>query len=212
MNKIIPIAAGAIVVLIGLIVFLQNPTLIPQKSDTVEQKTSIYVTTNALIKQKLAEQQIQMSSPIKLGNKADIEKYCTFFTSEEKQKLVEYCTSTELKDEKGTFLGNIHMVGSTDEPKIILALIQTDNSTSHLDDVKKIFSSVSDVVVCDCWAEKKPGGLNNIDQWVDGLYAFHHTNTKQHSKSNTLSFEGKSLQLELTQNKDGYLWQFYIYN
>lgn len=212
MNKIIPIAAGAIVILIGLVVFLQNPILIPEKSDIAEKKASVYVTTNALLKQKLAEQQIQMSSPIKLGNKADIEKYCTFFTSEEKQKLVEYCTSTELKDETGVFLGNIHMVGSMDEPKITLVLIQTDNSTSRLDDVKKIFSSVSDVVVCDCWTEKKPGGLNSIAQWIDGLYEFHRANTKQHSKSNMLSFEDKSLQLELTQNKDGYLWQFYIYN
>jgi hypothetical protein len=90
-------------------------------------------------------------------------------------------------------------------------LIQT-NSASDLDEVKTVFATVSDVVVCDCWAEKKPGALDDIGQWVDGLYQFYTSDTKPHSKSNVLPLEGKSLQLELSTNEQGYLWQFFIYS
>jgi hypothetical protein len=195
-----------VVAIIGSILLLQSPE--PQ----ITQKESQYVALNSVLKQKLAEHQIQMSSPIKLSNQDDIKQYCSFFTSEEKQQLVQYCTSTELKDSNNMFLGNIHMVGSIDEPKITLALIQTDNSTAHLDSVKIVFGIVSDSLVCDCWAQKKPGGLDSIGQWVDGLYEFHQSETKSHSKSNPVELEGKSLQLELSTNKDGYLWQFFIYS
>lgn len=209
MKKIIPIAsAGAIAVVIGLIVFLQTPATEP----VLEKTGSKYVEVNLLLKQKLAEHQIKMSSPIKLSEPGDVEKYCSFFTSEEKQQLVQYCTSTELKDQNDAFLGNIHMVGTEDEPKIVLALIQTDNSTSQFDSVKSVFAIVSDNVVCDCWAQQKPGGLDNIGQWVDGLYQFHQGDVKPHSKSNPIFLDGKSLQLEITTNEAGYLWQFFIYS
>jgi len=208
MKKIIPIvAAGTVIVIIAVVLSLQT---IPETKVVPPQ--SLYVTANSILKQKLAEHQIQMSSPIKLSSQADIKKYCSFFTSEEKQQLVQYCTSTELKNANNEFLGNIHMVGSTSEPKIILSLIQTDNSTTNLDSIKTIFGIMSDSLVCDCWAQQKPGGLDDIGQWVDGLYQFHQSATKSHSKSNLLQLEGKSLQLELTTNKDGYLWQFFIYS
>jgi len=183
----------------------------PAPEPMLEKIESKYVTANSLLKQKLAENQIQMSSPIKLSDPKDVEKYCSFFTSEEKQQLVQYCTSTELKDQNGVFLGNIHMVGTKDEPKIALALIQTDDSASNLDSVKSVFAILSDTLVCDCWAQQKPGGLDNIGQWVDGLYQFHQGDIKPHSKSNPIFLDGKSLQLEITTKEEGYLWQFFIY-
>jgi hypothetical protein len=153
-----------------------------------------------------------MSSPIKLQKQEDIKRYCSFFTSEEKQKLVQYCTSTELKDEKGNFLGNIHMVGSYDEPKIILVLIQVDPFMSQIGDVKTIIDTTIQNTVCDCWNEVKPGNLQSTSQWIDGLKEFHLKDTRPHSQSNEITLRGKVLQLELTTNKDGYLWQFFIYN
>jgi hypothetical protein len=208
MKKTTPIiSAGVLIVIIGIVILLQTSS--PQP--VIEKTESLYITANSLLKEKLAENQIKMSSPIKLSDPNDIRKYCSFFTSDEKQQLIQYCTSTELKDANDAFLGNIHMVGSADEPKITMALIQTDYP-SDLDSVKIIFGIVTDNLVCDCWAQQKPGGLDNMGQWVDGLYQFHQSDAKPHSKSNPIQLGDKSLQLELTTNEGGYLWQFFIYS
>jgi len=174
--------------------------------------TSKYLESNLILKQKLSEQGILMSSPIQLRTPDDIKKYCSFFADSDKQKLVEYCTSTELKDKDGNFLGNIHMVGLKDVPQMVLVLIQTDPYMSQIDSVKSIFDTATQELVCKCWVDVKPDNFANIGDWVDGLRHFHTSDTKPHSKSKQLVLEGKTLQLELTTNTEGYLWQLYIYN
>lgn len=204
-NKKIPyIAAGIAIILIAAVLLSTN--------DEVQQiqKTS-YAEANSLLKQKLAEHEISMSSPIKLQEPDDIKQYCTFFTNAEKQKNIEYCTSTELKDKDGKFLGNVHMVGTSDEPKIVLVLIQTDPLMAQIDSVKTVFDAIIQNLVCDCWHQAKPGNFESTAQWIDGLRQFHLGDTKPHSKSKQLTLEGKSVQLELSTNKDGYLWQLFIY-
>ena len=107
MKKIIPIAAGAAVaaIILGLVIFMN--TNVEPKAET--STASKYIEANSLLKESLGKNQIKMSSPIKLAKPDTISKYCTLFSSPEKQKLVQYCTSTELKDANGAFLGNIHM-------------------------------------------------------------------------------------------------------
>ena len=212
MNKAIPIVIGAaIAILIGVAITTYD--FIPAEPQ-IEQKEqpSTYLTINGLIKEKLEPQQIQMSSPIKLSRQDDLQKYCSFFTDPTKQDLVQYCTSTELKDINDAFLGNIHMVGSPDGPTITLALVQVNQTMRQIDSVKTIFDATVRFVVCDCWEQQKPGGLDNIGQWVDGLQQFHQSGNKPHSKSNELILDGKTMQMELSQNEDGFLWQFFIYN
>lgn len=213
MNKAIPIVIGtAIAILIGVIITTSN--FVPTQEPQIKQKEQplTYLTINELIKEKLESQQIHMSSPIKLSRQDDLQKYCSFFTDPAKQELVEYCTSTELKDMNNEFLGNIHMVGSPNEPKITLVLVQVNQTMGQIDSVKTIFDTTVQSVVCDCWAQQKPGGLNNIGQWVDGLQQFHQSGSESHSKSNDLILDGKTMQMELSQNEDGFLWQFFIYN
>ena len=209
MKKIIPIAVGAAVVaiILGLVIFMN--TNVEPKAET--STASKYIEANSLLKESLGKNQIKMSSPIKLAKPDTISKYCTLFSSPEKQKLVQYCTSTELKDANGAFLGNIHMVGTSQDPKVIMTLIQTDSKMSQFDSVRTAFRTVSDTLVCDCWSQKKPGNQITIDNWIEGLRDFQQNSTQTHSKSSVLSLEGKSLQLELTRNNDGYLWQFFIY-
>lgn len=175
------------------------------------QKFSGYDDANKILKEELSEHDVSMSSPLKLQRQEDLQKYCTFFTSEEKQNLVQYCTSTELKDSDGKFLGNIHMVGSSDAPKVVLVLVQVDPFMSQIDSVKNIVDTTIQNLVCDCWDQVQPDGFENTGQWVDGLRQFHLQDTKPHSKSKEVMLSGKVLQLELTTNKDGYLWQFFIY-
>ncbi|TBR26388.1 MAG: hypothetical protein EPO63_00265 [Candidatus Nitrosotenuis sp.] len=174
--------------------------------------TSKYLENNLILKQKLSEQGISMSSPIRLQTQAEIQKYCSFFADSEKQKLVEYCTSTELKDSNGKFLGNIHMVGLKDVPQMVLVLVQTDPYMSQIDSVKKVFDTTTQELVCKCWEDTKPDNFANIGDWIEGLRHFHTSDTKPHSKSKQIVLEGKTLQLELTTNTEGYLWQLYIYN
>ncbi|NDF26396.1 MAG: hypothetical protein EB153_02330 [Nitrosopumilaceae archaeon] len=212
MKKIIPIIIGAVIVAGIIAVLLGQSAISPTPTKQESISDTKYVEANSLLKEKLGEKQIRMSSPIKIGTPEGIKKYCTFFASSKKQNLVQYCTSTELKNQNGTFLGNIHMVGAKDSPGAVLTLIQTDKSMSNLDTAKTIFTIVSDTMICDCWSEKKPGGLDSMNSWVDGLKQFHQSDTKPHSKSNLLQFEDKAIQLELTTNDDGYLWQFIIYN
>lgn len=182
------------------------------KAPSTNVSTSKYLENNLLLKQKLADQGISMSSPIRLQTPDDIKKYCSIFTDEGKQKLVEYCTSTELKDKDGNFLGNTYMVGLKDVPQVILILIQVDPFMSQIDSVKKVFDTTVQELVCKCWSDVKPDKFASTGDWIDGLRQFHTSDTKPHSKSKQLVLEGKTLQLELTTNNAGYLWQLFIYN
>jgi hypothetical protein len=204
-KKILYLAIGITAALaISVLVIIDN-----NKGST--HKFSNYDDANKILKEELLEHDVSMSSPLKLQRQEDIQKYCTFFTSEEKQNLVQYCTSTELKDSDGKFLGNIHMVGSSDEPKVVLVLVQVDPFMSQIDSVKNIVDITIQNLVCDCWDQVQPDGFQNTEQWVEGLRQFHLQDTKPHSKSKEIALSGKVLQLELTTNKDGYLWQFFIY-
>ncbi|HEX9845782.1 MAG TPA: hypothetical protein VGA92_04885 [Candidatus Nitrosotenuis sp.] len=204
-KKILYLAMGvAVASIISVLAIINN-------NDGNIQKFSGYDDANKILKQELLEYDISMSSPIKLQRQEDVQKYCTFFTSEEQQNLVQYCTSTELKDNDGKFLGNVHMVGSSDEPKIILVLVQVDSVMSQIDSVKNIVDTTIQNLVCDCWNQVRPDGFEDVGQWVDGLRQFHLQDTKPHSKSKEITLSGQVLQLELTTNKDGYLWQFFVY-
>jgi len=168
-----------------------------------------YDDSNSKLKEKLAIFDISMSSPITLINRNYLEEYCTFFENEDLQNQVDYCTSTELRDSEGKFLGNIHMVGSRQMPKIILALIQTDPFIQNLDDVKTVYKVVIEDLVCDCWNEVQPGDIQTVAGWIDKQRDFHTSDTKPTSKSN-LSLSGMQLQIELTTNTEGYLWKLLI--
>ncbi len=168
-----------------------------------------YDDSNSKLKEKLAIFDISMSSPISLINRNYLEEYCTFFENEELQNQVDYCTSTELRDSEGKFLGNIHMVGSRQMPKIILALIQTDPFMQNLDDVKTVYNVVIEDLVCNCWNEVQPGDIQTVAGWIDKHRDFHTSDTKPTSKSN-LSLSGMQLQIELTTNTEGYLWKLLI--
>ncbi len=206
-KKILYVGIAAAIALASIYAALYYTMPVP-----TNPSASKYLENNLILKQKLSEQGISMSSPIRLQTKDEIQKYCSFFADAEKQKLVEYCTSTELKDWNGKVLGNVHMVGLKDVPQMVLVLIQTDPYMSQIDSVKKVFDTTTRELVCTCWGEVKPDNFANIDDWIEGLRHFHTSDTKPHSKSKQITLEGKTLQLELTTNTEGYLWQLYIYN
>ena len=116
MNKKI-LGIGVIAVIISIIVGL---TLV-QSDNVISLESSIdtgydYDVLNNELRYVLDTDGIMMSGQIILRSDRTIEKYCSFFTDEKKQQQVKHCTSTELRESDGTFLGNIHMVGSVHFP------------------------------------------------------------------------------------------------
>ena len=132
MNKKIWAATGAGIG-VGIIVLLVSVLSFEPENKTeqynVEQFTesTSYSELNSKLSDVFSSYGISMSSAIELKKQSSIDKYCNFFESEKKQNLVEFCTSTELKDIEMNFLGNIHMIGPTHTPKLVLAVIQVEN-------------------------------------------------------------------------------------
>ena len=202
----ISVAVLAIAVSFSFNLFNNDVELI---TESLPELKFTYIESNAKLKESLASHGISMSSPVKLSTIKDIEKFCSFFADKNKQDQVDYCTSTELRDSDGEFLGNIHMVGSRNMPKIVLVLIQTDPFMQDLDEIKSVYDVVIENLVCNCWEDVKPSEIETVSDWVDRQKTFHTSDVKPTSKSN-LSIMGMSLQMELTTNTEGYLWKLLI--
>lgn len=203
----IAVAVFAFVVSISFGLSDKNSGINPQ---SLSEFKFTYLESNAKLKESLTPYDIAMSSPVKLSKISDIEKFCSFFADENIQQQVEYCTSTELHDSNGTFLGNIHMVGSTNMPKIVLVVIQTDPFFQNLDEIKIVYDTVIENLVCNCWEDVKPSQIETVADWVDRMKNFHTSDVKPTSKSD-LSIRGINLEMELTTNTQGYLWKLIIF-
>src|SRR3989338_689426 len=239
MNKkiLIPVISGIVIVIILMTVLVSTnqkpnekpindkPITEPIPIRTTTNETAIanntaapitpinlsYADSNSVMKSSLAVKVIPMSSALKISG-GSIAKYCTFYGDTEKQNSIEYCTSTELKDSDGKFLGNIHMVGSLAYPNAVLGVIQTDPYMSNLDDIKTIYQVMVESLVCDCWQDQKPGNLESISAWVDTARSHHLEATGTTSSSKITGLAQKQLLLEVTTNTEGYLWKFIISN
>ncbi len=206
MNKkvLIPvISAIVIVIIVGIF-------MMPAPEEAEHETLSIsYTETNKDLQSLLAIQDISMSSALRL-NGFSIEQYCTFFADESIQNAIEYCTSTELLDLDGKYLGNIHMVGVSNSPKYVIGVIQADPIVSQLDDIKTVYQTMIELLVCDCWEEKKPGEFESVSAWIDAANNHHLEAKRITSKSEVSGLAQKNLLLEITTNTEGYLWKFII--
>jgi len=186
-----------------------------QKSNDISPKSSevgfLYEEANSQLKKNLKLNYFSMSSAIKLSTNSDIQKFCTFFSDPDNQKLVEYCTSTEILDSKSNFIGNIHIVGTVEQPKLILTILQSDSEMSQIDDMSTIFETVIESLVCKCWEDIKPGNFVTVQNWIDAHKNFHLSENKTNSKSSPIIIAEKQLQMEVTTNDDGYLWKLLVY-
>ena len=178
-------------------------------NETIQALDFTYDETNIKLQKNLEPLGIFMSTPINLINKNTIAEYCTFFADERKQKLVEFCTSTELIDSEGNFLGNIHMIGSRSMPKIVLVVIQSNPFMQNIDQIKLVFDQVIDDLVCNCWEDFEPSEIKTVSDWIDKQREFHTSDTRPTSTSN-LQLMDKNLQIELSTNTEGYLWKLLI--
>lgn len=199
--------AGIIAVVIGLAIIMVYS--FPSEEETIKANplTIQYSAINFELQKALSDNQILMSNPIKISSPESILKYCNFFTDSTIDEI-EHCTSTEIKDSDGNFLGNIHMIGTTQQVSSIIIIAQADSSMSNLDSINALFDNSIKVIVCDCWEEKSPGDFTSVSDWISAT-----ADMKSESKvikSNIDSLENKDLHLELSENDDGYLWTLVI--
>lgn len=202
------IGVAAIIVVIIFVISYNGKSETP-KVDSLSSDFT-YDEANSVLKQSLQSQGITMSSPLRFSKQQDIEKWCNFFSDPEKQKLVEYCTSTEIKVPNGNFLGNIHMVGSPDAPKLALVVLQSNPVLDNMNQIKTVFVTVTKDLVCDCWEDIKPDGHETVENWVDALRDFHINGSKPHSESKSILLASKHMQIQLTTSKEGYVWEMLI--
>ncbi len=198
---LISLIAISLVVIIALMPISEN-----EESKTLSVS---YREVNENIQSELWLHKISMSSALQL-NGFSIEKYCNFFSDESIQNSIEYCTSTELLDSGGKYLGNVHMVGIPGVPKYMIGIIQADPQISQKEDIKIIYNTMIESLVCHCWNEKKPGGFNSVSDWIDAANNHHLEAKKITSKSVISGLSQNDLVLEITTNTEGYLWKFII--
>jgi hypothetical protein len=211
MNRTILISSVAVV---AIIISFSYALTYDNNDDVSSPSNSLslsYVDTNKELQSDFQSLDIKMSSPLKL-NGFSIDTYCTFFSDVLVQDSIEYCTSTELLDSKDQYLGNVQMVGSNAFPQYVIGVIQTDSSVSQLEDAKVVVNSMIELIVCDCWDEKKPGNFESVGLWIDAANSHHMENTSKTSKSTISGLTEKPLLLEITTNENGYLWKFLIVN
>ena len=207
MNKKVLVPVVITIVITIMVAFMINQT----NSSEPEKLSISYVQTNKDLKDSLLTKNISMSSPLKLSGSA-IEQYCTFFSNNSLQNSIEYCTSTELLGSDGQYLGNIHMVGTSDTPIFVLGAIQVSPTMSNLDDVKIVYQTMIETLVCNCWEDKMPGKFESVSDWIDAANIHHLEAKKTTSKSEITGLAQKGLLLEITTNTEGYLWKIIIPN
>ena len=203
-RHIIPVLAVAGAISAGLALAASYP-------ETDADEFSInYTDSNKELQLLLVDNDIHMSSPIRL-NGFSIEKYCTFFSNDIIQRSIQYCTSTEILDSKGGFLGNIQMVGSNHKPEYVIAAIEVNDSLSQLQDLKIIARTMVETLVCTCWEEESPGGFGTVSEWIDAALEHHSEGLRTTSKSEVSGLD-KRLLLEITTKPDVTEWKLVIHD
>ena len=166
---------------------------------------------NSRLSDALAAEDISMSSPVRLGGAQDIRRYCTFFDDPQKQALIEYCTSTELRDGEERFLGNVHMVGTAENPRMVIAILEA--SFEGTGGVHAVFNAVINNTVCRCWEDLAPGGFSSASAWIDALKEFHRQASpppQTTTKSAVLTLDGLKVQSEVTSIEGAHVWKLFV--
>ena len=153
---------------------------------------------NNLIRSALERHDIQMSSSLEFSGEKAAE-FCSFFAD---GTVPVYCTSTELV-QSGEFLGNVHMVGTTDEPSAVLGVVRSDTIPSGVHTVVAVADSIIGSVF-EC-----TGGTSAL--WIEQL-SDRHTRESTMATKSTINGLPTPVLLELTGSSGNYLWTILIGN
>lgn len=200
----------------AVVVFFTQFNMTPAEPSTTPAGLSAYTLdftyaeVNSDLKNILIDQSINMSKPVKFNTQSDITQYCNFLTNQTRQAMIEYCTSTEIKDEHGNFLGNLDMIGSPLTPVMVIAAAQSDPMFSNYHDIKILFGDVINETICQCWATETPGNYTTLSGMMDALRDFHVKGKEPDSTTHGVPLNDKHFEIELTTNSQGYLWKLLV--
>lgn len=211
-KKYVYVGIAAVAIAVAIVVLTQfNP---PQTVQTTPTGISAYTleisyeTVNSDLKSTLINQQINMSKPLKFSTPTDLNQYCNFLTNQTKQAMIEYCTSTELKDSHGGFLGNINMIGSVTAPVLVIVALQSDPLFSNYNDVKTVFGDVVNETICQCW--DKASGYSTLSALIDAQRDFHMKGNQPFSTTHAVPLGGVHFEVDITTNNQGYVWKLLV--
>lgn len=211
-KKYVYVGIAAVAIAVAIVVLTQfNP---PQTAQTTPTGISAYTleisyeTVNSDLKSTLINQQINMSKPLKFSTPTDLNQYCNFLTNQTKQAMIEYCTSTELKDSHGGFLGNINMIGSVTAPVLVIVALQSDPLFSNYGDVKTVFGDVVNETICQCW--DKASGYSTLSALIDAQRDFHVKGNQPFSTTHAVPLGGVHFEVDITTNNQGYVWKLLV--
>lgn len=205
----------AVAAIAAVIIVITQFNILPVADQNNQQSGQVafldfsYDEANSDIRSTLATYHINMTKPIRLSSQADVHQYCNFLTDPNKQALVTYCTSTELKDKEG-FLGDVNMLGSPDIPGIVVVALQSNPLLTNYGDVKTVFGVVVNSTICQCWEKEVPDGFPTLSALVDKLRDTHLTTKEPTTSTRVLPLENKHFKIELTTNENGYLWKLLV--
>lgn len=206
-TKTIAIAGSicAAIAIVATYAYMTNPDM-PNGQDIkagYEQNIKLLdYDANADMRQSLKMHDVDVSVPLVLRDDMAAQ-YCTFFADSPPEP---YCTSTEMTY-GGKFLGNIHMVGGTERPVAALAVIQSDNEITEKPQIYAVWRIMIEHLVCNCWAEVRPGGFDTIQDWVDTAVMIHQDANSTVSRIDALPIE---VMMEITPNESGHMWTLLV--
>jgi len=161
------------------------------------------------IKASLSEQNIFMSVPTPVTDHT-IGNYCAI--RDDILSAINYCTTTAIQGPDGRSLGNISMGGTPDNPIMAIALVESSPFLdSKSNEIEIVFESMIETLVCDCWNEKQPGGLESVRAWLDAAKTTYAESSQTVPLKSTITGLGdETLILEITAKNDSYLWTLII--
>ena len=161
------------------------------------------------INASLSEQNIFMSTPTPVTDHT-IGNYCAI--RDDILSKINYCTTTAIQNSDGRSLGNISMGGTPDNPIMAIALVESSPFLdSKSNEIEIVFESMIESLVCDCWNEKQPGGLESVSAWLDAAKSKYAESSQTIPLKSTITGLGdETLILEITSKNDSYLWTLIV--
>ncbi|MFQ5497033.1 MAG: hypothetical protein ACE5DU_04010 [Nitrosopumilus sp.] len=210
MNKIILIPILIVIIIaISVSLYSFSQTTQPEVQSTSYEIDFTFYDVEK-IKSTLSLHGIIMSSPTAITDHT-IKQYCTFFDDEHIRRTVDYCTTTALVNSDGNAIGNVNLGGTTDGPTMALAILDSSPFlNSNENDVKTVFQTMIETLVCDCWERQKPGGFETVTAWIDAAQEKYVESSKTTLKSEISGLDNKKLILEITSTSESYLWTLII--
>ena len=207
MNKKI-IIPFTIVIISAIAIFLipENSSM-PSSENLYQSGFTFYDVEK--INESVSKYNIFMSTPTPVTDHT-IGNYCAI--RDEILSGINYCTTTAIQGSDGRSLGNISMGGVPDNPIMAIAFIESSPSLdSKSNEVKIIFETMIETLVCDCWNDKQPGGFESVNAWIDAAkIKYAESSQTIPLKSTITGLSDETLILEINYKNDSYLWTLIV--